>query len=523
MAIRIESLTSDSSHPEISPPEPEILLDWFYPHNRGSEFAIPLEFSQIYGGAIASTPASSHSFTPSSPPIEPSTPSTGHWSNSLQTMLDRPPAAFPNRLVAGGVVFCAAFATWAAVGQIDEVGHASGRLVPQGESYKVHPTISGKVARLLVREGQLIKAGQPIAELDDTLALNRVEALKQEQANYEKELLQTESLIDKTQLEAQTRYAIANAEIQAQEAAIAQAQAKITGQQTIITQAQDRASVSQKLLNELQTDANAHKERLGRLKYLVEEGALAREQLFQAQQQFSDRQRAITQQQGDIQQTQTEAKRLRSDLQQAIAESRRMRAELSQRYAQRHNTTIQAQQTIQQLLMQRTQLIAKIQQTQKQQEAAKAELNQLTLRAPIDGTVLALNVRNSGEVVQAGQTIAELASQKAPLILAAALPTREAGFVKVGDTVQVKFDAFPYQDYGILTGKVQSISPDAKVDERQGAFYRVDIALDHRSLSQAIPLKPGQTATAEIIIRRRHIADILLDPIRQLQKTNLSL
>jgi HlyD family secretion protein len=200
-----------------------------------------------------------------------------------------------------------------------------------------------------------------------------------------------------------------------------------------------------------------------------------------------------------------------------------MRAELSQRYAQRRNSQIQAQQIIQQLFLQRTQLIAKMQQNQKQQEAANAELDQLTLRSPIHGTVLGLNMRNPGEMVQSGQTIAEVASQKAPLILAAALPTREAGFVKVGDPVQIKFDAYPYQDYGVIAGKVQSISPDVKVDERQGAFYRVDIVLDRRSLPQAVQLKLGQTATAEIIIRRRPIADILLDPIRQLQKSNLSL
>jgi multidrug efflux pump subunit AcrA (membrane-fusion protein) len=521
MAIRIESLSSDNSHPVISTAKIEVASHRYHPQNQ-VDFEVLPEMAQIYGGAIASTLPRSHTF-PQAETGSISSVSSSRWSNSLQTMLDRPPATFPSQLVAGGVVFCAAFATWAAVGQVDEVGHGSGRLVPQGEPYKIHPVVPGKVARLMVREGQTVKAGQPIAELENTIAMTRIQALHQEYQNYEKELQQTESLIDKTQLEAQSRSAIADAEIRAQEATITQAEAKITGQNTSIVQANDRASISQKLLSELQSDADAHKERISRWKELVEAGALARDQLFQAQQQFNDRQRSITQQQGDIQLTLTEAKRLRSDLQQAIAESQRMQAELSQRYAQRHSTRIQAQQTIQQLLVQRIQLISKMQQNQKQQETAKAELNELTLRAPVDGVVLALNVRNSGEVVQAGQTIAELASQKAPLILATALATKEAGFIKVGDKVQVKFDAYPYQDYGIMTGKVLSISPDVKVDERQGAFYRVDIALDRRSISPNIELKSGQTATAEIIIRRRHIADMLLDPIRQLQKSNLNL
>ncbi|MER3475991.1 MAG: secretion protein HlyD, partial [Leptolyngbya sp. ERB_1_2] len=157
---------------------------------------------------------------------------------------------------------------------------------------------------------------------------------------------------------------------------------------------------------------------------------------------------------------------------------------------------------------------------------AKAELKQFTLKAPVDGVVSSLNIRNRGEVVQPGQSVTEITPKTAPLVLVAALPTREAGFVKVGDAVQVKFDAYPYQDYGIVTGKVTKLSPDIKVDERMGAVYRVEVALDRQSIAtkaQRTRFKAGQTATAEIIVRRRTIAEMLLDPIRQLQKGGLSL
>jgi hypothetical protein len=72
-----------------------------------------------------------------------------------------------------------------------------------------------------------------------------------------------------------------------------------------------------------------------------------------------------------------------------------------------------------------------------------------------------------------------------------------------------------------VSGKVTSISPDTKPDERLGAVYRVEVSLAQSYLTanhQNIKLKAGETATAEIIIRRRRIADLLLDPIRQLQK-----
>jgi HlyD family secretion protein len=140
--------------------------------------------------------------------------------------------------------------------------------------------------------------------------------------------------------------------------------------------------------------------------------------------------------------------------------------------------------------------------------------------------VSSLNVSHAGEVVQPGQTLAEISPQDTPLVLSAILPNREAGFVKTGMPVQVKLDAYPYQDYGIVPGKVTSISPDAKPDQQLGPVYQVKVSLDRNSVTSehgSIRFKAGQTASADIIIRRRRIADILLDPIRQFQKGGIKL
>ncbi|HEY9642190.1 MAG TPA: HlyD family efflux transporter periplasmic adaptor subunit, partial [Coleofasciculaceae cyanobacterium] len=471
MSIRIEPLPLECRSSFISsfiaPPESETIVFSSYNFRQNADFDDSSDFAYLYGGtvSVAINPQSSVEFQGSlTQSTHQAAASKGNWSTSLQTLLDRPTPALPSRLVAGGVVFCAAFATWTMTSQVEEVGRAQGQLIPQGEPYKVHPVVSGKIANVYVHEGQWVKAGQVVAELDNAIALNQVEWLTQEHSNYEKELFQTEALIDKARLEAQTRATIADAEVHAQEAAIAQAEAKIESQDATITKAEQQATTSQTLLSELQTDAAAQEERVARLQYLVEEGALSKDQLFQAQQTLGERQRSITEQSGAIQQTLAESQRSRADLQQVLAESQGLQAQLAQKYAEGHNAQIQAQQAIQQLFLQKTQLQAKIQENEKQVNQAKTELHQLALTAPVDGIVLSLNVRNPGEVVQPGQTVAEVASQKAPLVLVASLPTREAGFAKVGDTTQIKFDAYPYQDYGVIPGKVISISPDTKED-----------------------------------------------------------
>lgn len=454
------------------------------------------------------------------------TANTANWSPSLQNVLDQPPSALPQGLILGGMVFCAAFGAWATFGQIDEVGHAQGRLVPKGEPYKIHSVVSGKVARIDIKEGQEVKAGQVLFELDSQIAVNEVERLLQERSGYQRQLIQTQALIEKTRLEAETVAQSTKADAQAAEIGIAQAKAKVQAQEATISESQKKAAATRELQTQLQEDLVAHNARLEKLKPLVAQGALGTEQLFQAQQALRDRQRSITQSQGELQQTLAQLDRLQAERQQALAEPNRLLAERDRQAAQGRKALVEAEQKIQQLRVQKTQLQAKFDENEKLLTRAKAELKQLSLTAPVDGVVSSLNVPNTGEVVKQGQTIAEIAPEKAPLILSATLPNRDAGFVKTGMAVQLKFDAYPYQDYGIVSGKVISVSPDTKPDEKLGPVYRVEVALDRNYVTanhKTINFKAGQTAGADIIIRRRRIADILLDPIRQLQKGGMSL
>ncbi|PLZ97730.1 HlyD family secretion protein, partial [Fischerella thermalis CCMEE 5328] len=95
--------------------------------------------------------------------------------------------------------------------------------------------------------------------------------------------------------------------------------------------------------------------------------------------------------------------------------------------------------------------------------------------------------------------------------------------------VKIKFDAYPFQEYGIAQGKVTWISPDSKVSQTpqgQQESFELNIALNQQYLqngNQRILLNPGQTATAEVIIRQRRVIDFVLDPFQRLRKDGLKL
>lgn len=414
------------------------------------------------------------------------------WSPALQTLLDQPPSSFPRHLMLGGLAFGLALGIWSWVGQVQEVSHAQGRLVPQGELYKVQPVTQGEIAKLRVVEGQSVKAGQVIAELDNRLAVAELARLQQSLAASELQLFQTQELMQRTELEAETRRQIAAATQKAQIASIEQAQAQARAIQTLLPQ--------------IQTEQAAYEARLARLQPLVSEGAIAEDRLFEVEQTLRQQQQTLTQHRGD--------------LEQAEAGRKRLQAELSEKQAEAQKLNLEAQQQMQQLKIQEADMKARIAEIKAQIRAAQTRMSSLFLSAPVAGTITSLKIRNPGEVAQPGQTVAEIAPADRPLVLSALLPTREAGLVRPGMAVQLKFDAFPYQNYGLVAGRVMSISPDAEANEQLGAVYQVKISLDRSSVSQAgqkISLKAGQTAQAEIVVRKHRLMDVLLEPIRRLQ------
>lgn len=414
------------------------------------------------------------------------------WSPSLQTVLDQPPANLPIRVALGGTLFCLLFGAWAWLGHVDEVARASGKLVPKGGVYQVHPVAPGKVVRISIQEGQVVKTGQVLMELDAELAHKEVERLEQLLQSSKLELVQTQALLDQAKSEVATRALIAQNGMQMQKVAI--------------TQAQNNATNHQTLLDQFQTDASAQQERLQRLAPLMKQGAISEENVFVAEQQLRDRQRSITEHQNSLQQN--------------LAEANRLQIELDQKQAEFRQSQLESQQQIQQLAVKITELQAKVEETQVLLETAKAKLNQHSLNASVDGVVTALNIRRPGVYVQPEQAIVEIAPQGKPLVLSTFLPSAEAGFVKIGMPVHVKLDAYPYQEYGVFPGTVTSISPDSKPDDKLGQVYRVEIALNRNFVNakgEPIPLKAGQTGSAEIVTRQRRIADVLLDPLKKLQ------
>ena len=109
------------------------------------------------------------------------------------------------------------------------------------------------------------------------------------------------------------------------------------------------------------------------------------------------------------------------------------------------------------------------------------------------------------------------------------MSTTESGSVAKGMPVKMKFDAFPFQDYGIIEGKLIEVSPTTKeieTPEGKSLVYDLRIELNQTCMptpEECIQLRPGDTATAEVVVRQRRLIDFVLDPFKKLQNGGFKL
>ena len=148
------------------------------------------------------------------------------------------------------------------------------------------------------------------------------------------------------------------------------------------------------------------------------------------------------------------------------------------------------------------------------------------IRASEAGTVAAIQVVE-GEFIVTNRPLMSLIPQGAQLVAELLLPTRSAGFVKLGDEARLRFDAFPYQRFGFLESQISRIDKALLLDGEamvpitlSEPVYRIRTQLSKQSVlayGDNFPLKSGMLLEADIVLDRRTLLDWLLDPIYSLR------
>lgn len=174
------------------------------------------------------------------------------------------------------------------------------------------------------------------------------------------------------------------------------------------------------------------------------------------------------------------------------------------------------------LLEKRRSLVAQINLDQATLQKVNADLSQLAIQSPVDGTILKLGANSAGQAARPSDVLAQIVPRNVPLVVKARVNTQDISQVAVGQTSQLRISAYPYPDYGTLTGTVQAIAPDVvtageNTNEPTASYYEVTIQPDRPYLGSAdhpYPIQPGMEVRADIISRRETVLRSLLRKMR---------
>lgn len=426
----------------------------------------------------------------------------------LLTIQEQPPARLPRTV---GYVTSGLFAVllaWAAFGKLDIVAAAEGRLVPRNYSRVVQPAEAGVVREVLVRDGEAVKAGQVLLRMDATTASADMGTLKADGAlkalslrRIDAELRGQAFLVqsaDPPELAAQV-LAQYRARRQNYLDALAQEQATLDRAQ------HDLAAARQQLVK-LEATVPLYRQSASSYDKLVKEG-------FVSELGANDklREKIEKEQEFKVQEANVAA------LTAAVEQSRKKLAQIKSSYES-------------QLRNERLELQGQQQRTEGELRKQVYKSGLLELRAAADGIVKDMVTYTPGAVVQPGAVLLNLVPKNEPLFAEVAIRNEDVGFVAPGQDVKVKLQAYPFQKYGMLHGKVELVSADSLANDPQKAAaqgqspqsYKALVRLASQELKAAngemFKLAPGMVVQAEIHQGRRTVLEYLLSPVQKVMQ-----
>jgi hemolysin D len=394
------------------------------------------------------------------------------------------------------IVICALFAialAWSVFGKIDIVAVAHGRIVVSVRTKAIQPLETSVVAKVHVKDGDSVKAGQLLVELDATAAQADGNSVTGQLDAADAEAKRTAALVEALRTgraPAGGARDAADPRLHAEWLDMTARLAKLDAEQR---RRRAEAATVGEIIAKLEATLPLSRQREADVKGLAEQG-------FMNQHAGQDRARERIELERDLA---TQRARL-SEAEAALAESRQTRA------AYEAETLRALRERQAKAKLERDQLAQ-----QKHKTDQRSRLTQLT--APVDGTVQQLAVHTQGGVVTPAQVLMIVVPRDAEVTAEVVLENKDVGFVQPGQSAEVKLETFPFTRYGTVHASVTRMTADAVQDEKRGAVFPATLRLERRHLDvdgKRIALAPGMNLSAEVRTGERRVIDYLLSPVQ---------
>jgi membrane fusion protein, hemolysin D len=425
------------------------------------------------------------------------------------------------------LLFCAAL-VWAWWGTVDIVASATGKIVPSGRTKVIQPFETGVVRSIRVQDGQAVKAGDVLIELDPTVNAAERDHLRNDLLAEQLNIARLRAALaigddpvadftppagaDPALLSTQRQLLLHQvAEHRAKLAALARQQAQKEAEQatTVAT------------IHKLETMIPVIQPRVDIRKTLMDKELGSKLTYFETLQLLVEQQEELSVQKSHLHAAEAAVAAIHETRGQAVAEYRRTLSDELAKSEQKANGL--------------TQDLIKAEQ--------KTKLQLLT--APVDGVVQQLAIHTVGGVVTPAQSLLVVVPSGSRLEIEAMVSNRDIGFVQPEQEAEIKIDTFNFTRYGLLHGQVLSVSQDAIIRDRQQdrsndrasgtqndtsepksqeLNYSARISLDRTQMQiddRMVNLSPGMAVTVEIKTGSRTILSYLLSPLLRYRQETL--
>ncbi len=386
---------------------------------------------------------------------------------------------------------------WAWFGKIDIVSTAPGRIIVGERTKLIQPLEASVVRSVLVKDGERVKVGQVLIELDPTMA------------NADKASVQ--ELLDAASSEQQRTAALLQALANPAGTVHPELVVSAANRVQLLAEWQDIRAKLSKLDAEVvrrKAEIATVKETIAKLEATVPM-AQTREQDFKK-----------LVQEGFISNHATQDKtRERIELERDLATQRARLVEALSALSESENTHASFQAETRRALQDRHAVAtSKVQQLSQDRNKASQRERLTQLTAPVDGVVQQLTIHTTGGVVTAAQALMIVVPDSTEVTAEVSIANLDIGFVNAGQKAEVKLETFPYTRYGTVPATVNMVTADAVTDDKKGSYYPATLTLHKRSMSidgKQVPLSPGMNVAAEIKTGQRRVIEYLLSPVQR--------
>ena len=417
----------------------------------------------------------------------------------------------PHWLLAAIVAFFLIALAWAWLAQIDEITRGDGKVITASQTQYVQNLEGGIIAKILVKEGDLVKKDQVLFELDRMRFASAYREGQQGELGLRAKVARLTAEVQGTALKMPADVVKGAPALAANETAVHRARlADLAGKNAVLRE--QLAQRAQEVV-ELRSKRARTEEQLEILKRelaitapMVKEGAVSEVELLRLQR---------------------ESARIRGDLDAATLAIPRAQSAIEEaRGKMQDNESQFRSQAAGELSAARNELA-------KAAEAVPGledRMARTLVRSPVNGVVKTIANKTVGGVVQPGTPMAEVVAVEDSLLVEARIRPQDIAFVKAGQTATVKLATYDYSIYGGVEGRLvyvsaDSIQPQAQAGQASEPYYIAHVrtlkpGVEYRG--KLLPVLPGMTGQVDVLTGRRSVLYYLLKPINKTLERSLT-